>query len=198
MLASLIALIGKYGLLGVFVSMLIENIGIPLPTEGAFLVGLHLVNQGYYSFWEMYWFIVVAHMVGAVIAYGLGRWFKRGLMRRFGGNKKLIEVERAIRGWYDKYGSVTILATRLIGYVRPWSSLIAGVAEFPFWPFFFWSFVGTLLFVYPTMKISAVLMTLWNRYPVAHIFISIGILVGLLAVIFLWRLRPKPKPIVEE
>lgn len=178
--------------------MLIENIGIPLPTEGAFLVGLHLVNQGYYSFWEMYWFIVAAHMVGAVIAYGLGRWFKRGLMRRFGGSKKFTEVERAIFGWYDKYGSITVLATRLIGYVRPWSSLIAGVAEFPFWPFLFWSFVGTLLFVYPTMKISAVLMTMWNRYPVAHIFISIGILVGLLAVIFLWRFRPKPKPIVGE
>ncbi|MCR4277745.1 MAG: DedA family protein [Candidatus Berkelbacteria bacterium] len=194
MLESLISLVGHYGLLGIFVSMLIENIGIPLPTEGAFLVASHLITQGRYSFWPMYWFIVASHMIGAIVAYGIGRWFKRGLAHRFAKSKKFCEAEKAVRLWYDKYGSITVLATRLIGYVRPWSSLIAGVAEFPFWPFLFWSLIGTLIFVYPTMRISALLVVLWQRSPGAHIFISIGIIVGALAIFaFVRFFRSKPK-----
>lgn len=198
MLESLISLISHYGLLGIFVSMLIENVGVPLPTEGAFLVASHLINQGQYSFWMMYWFIVASHMIGAVVAYGLGRWFNRGLMHRFAKSKKFTEAEKAIRLWYAKYGSITVLATRLIGYVRPWSSLVAGAAEFPFWPFLFWSLVGTLIFVYPTMRISALLMTLWNRYPITHIFISVGILAGMFIVLFIFRFRRRGTKIASE
>src|SRR3989344_1116056 len=189
MLESLISLISHYGLLGIFVSMLIENVGVPLPTEGAFLVAMHLIDQGQYSFWAMYWYIVASHIVGAVIAYWLGRAFERRLAYRFAHSKKFTAAKLTIDKWYDKHGSVTVLATRVIGYVRPWSSLIAGMARFPFWPFLFWSMVGTLIFVYPTMKISAILVTMWNRYPIAHILISVGILIGMLAVLFIFRSR---------
>jgi len=193
MVNALIVLISRYGLLGIFVSMLIENVGIPLPTEGAFLVALNLVSQGHYSFWLMYWFVVASHMIGAVVAYSLGRWFNHGLMHRFAQSREFIDAERAIHFWYDRYGSITVLATRLIGYVRPWSSLVAGVAEFPFWPFFLWSFIGTLLFVYPTMRISALLVILWQRSPATHIIISLSILLSLLVVFVLFRfLRPRP------
>lgn len=185
-------------MLGIFVSMLIENIGIPLPTEGAFLVGMHLINQGRYSFWEMYWYIVASHIAGAVIAYWLGRAFERRLTSRFAHSKKFTAAKTAIDKWYDKYGSVTVLATRVIGYVRPWSSLIAGMAKFPFWPFLFWSMVGTLIFVYPTMKVTAVLVTIWNRYPIAHILISVGILVGMLGVLFVFRVRKQGARRAEE
>jgi len=198
MLGYLISLISQYGLLGIFISMLIENIGIPLPTEGAFLVAAHLINQGHYSFWLMYWFIVASHMIGATVAYGLGRWFNRGLMHRFSKSKKFADAERSIHLWYDKYGSITVLATRLVGYVRPWSSLIAGAAEFPFWPFLYWSLVGTLIFVYPTMKISALLMTVWNRYPVTHVAISVVLIASLFGILIVFRFRSRQTQTVSE
>jgi len=192
----LIVLIAKYGLFGIFASMLIENIGIPLPTEGAFLVALNMVAHGRYTFWEMYWFIVASHMIGALVAYGLGRWAENGLMHRFQQSQKFVDAQLAIQGWYKKYGSITVLATRLIGYVRPWSSLVAGLAKFDFWPFLGWSFVGTLLFVYPTMKVSALLVIVWQRSPAAHLLISLSILLSLSIVFILARfLKPKSKSV---
>jgi membrane protein DedA with SNARE-associated domain len=94
-----------------------------------------------------------------------------------------------MRRWYGRYGSVTVLATRLIGYVRPWSSLVAGAAEFPFGPFLLWTVVGTMLFVYPTMKLTAVIFLLWRRSPILHLLISLAFLVSFGALVIYGIIR---------
>lgn len=178
MLAQTVLLIQHYGLLGIFISHVIENVAVPFPTEGAFLVSLELIKNGQYSFWSMYWFIVVAQVSGAVIGYGLGRFLEEQLVRWLSRSKKFVEAKDKIHGWYDKYGSITVLATRLIGYVRPWSSLIAGFAEFPIWSFLLWTIIGTMIFVYPTLKITAILALIWTRYPGLQPVIAIAMLLS--------------------
>lgn len=192
-MGQLIIIVARYGLLGVFMSILIENLGIPFPTEAAFFVALSYVAHHRYSFWQMYWFIVASHMISATLAYSLGRWLESEFMQRYSRSRKFMETEQAIHGWYKKYGSITVLATRLIGYVRPWSSLVAGVAEFSFLPFFLWTFVGTLIFVYPTMRVSALIVNLWHRSPATHVFVSLSVLISLAIALFLFNYRPKAK-----
>lgn len=173
---SVIALITKYGLFGIGLSMVIENIGIPFPTEGAFLVGQHLIGQGKYSFWVMYWFLVLTQVLGAVIAYWIGKGLGDLLLKKSKPDSKLHKSEEKVMQWYEKYGSATVFATRIIGYVRPWSSIVAGMAQFPFLSFLWWTFLGTMLFVYPTMKATGLLVRLWQNYPGLHIIISLAML----------------------
>lgn len=170
-----ITLLAHYGLAGIFLSMVIENIGIPLPTEGAFLVGQNLISLHHYSFWQLYWFIVVAQVIGAVIAYAIGQMLTVQLERWFGHRAGFHRTKVKVVGWYQRYGSVTVLATRLIGYVRPWSSLVAGFADFDFWPFLFWTIIGTMLLVYPTMRVTGLLLLVWQRFPGLHLLISLGL-----------------------
>ncbi len=176
-------LVEHYGLISVFLSHVIENIGIPFPTEGAFLVSQRLIQTGAHSFWSMYVFAVFSQVFGAVIAYFLGRKIDTWLSRRLAHNEGYQKANQSIHRWYSQYGSVTVLATRLIGYVRPWSSLVAGAAEFPFWPFLLWTIVGTMLFVYPTMKVTSLVFLLWHRSPLLHLLISLGFLVSFFALI---------------
>lgn len=178
MLALSISLIKHYGLFGIYVSHVIENVAIPFPTEGAFLVSLELIKSGQYSFWQMYWFIVFGQLSGAIIGYILGRLLEDRLVKWLSRSKKFVEAKDKVHGWYDKYGSITVLATRLVGYVRPWSSLIAGFAEFPIWSFLLWTLVGTMIFVYPTLKITAILALIWTRYPALQPFIAIAMLLS--------------------
>lgn len=180
---SSINLISHYGLWGIFGSMVIENCGVPFPTEGAFLVAQNLIHLGNYSFWFMYWFIVTAHVVGAVIAYWAGYFLDSVLTYWLARSKGFHETKSKINGWYKKYGSVTVLATRLIGYVRPWSSLVAGLAEYPFWPFLLWSTIGSMLFVYPTMKVTGLILIVWERYPSLHVIITVAMLLTFFAMI---------------
>lgn len=189
-----INLASHYGLLGIFISMVVENCGVPFPTEGAFLIAQNLINDGRHGFWFMYWLIVVSHVAGAVIAYWLGFFLKDFLRKLFAKSRGYQKASRKIKEWYQKYGSVTVLATRLVGYVRPWSSLIAGLAEYPFWPFLLWSTIGSMLFVYPTMKLTGVLLLLWEKYPGSHYLISFALLIFFFAFILLGLAKKILKP----
>lgn len=180
---QLLRVIEHYGLASIFLSMVVENIGIPFPTEGAFLVSQQLIQTGRHSFLFMYFFLVFGQVFGAILAYFLGRTINGWLTIRLKNHDGYQKASKSIHGWYARYGSVTVLATRLIGYVRPWSSLVAGAAEFPFWPFLLWTIIGTLLFVYPTMRITALVFLIWRRSPLAHLFISLGFLVSFFGLI---------------
>lgn len=190
MLFALIHIIDHYGLAGIFGSMLIENLGIPLPTEGGFLVAQRYISTGAYSFWFMYFFIVLAHMIGALVAYWIGYQSREVTDHKFTRGEKFKEAQSKLGQWYDNYGSVIVLAARLIGYVRPWSSLVAGYAEFPLGPFILWTLIGNLLFVYPTMKATALLIVLWNRFPAAHVLISVVMLLSFCGFLILAHFRP--------
>jgi membrane protein DedA with SNARE-associated domain len=174
--ASITALIAKYGLFGIASSMVVENIGIPFPTEGAFLVGQQLISKGTYSFWMMYWFLTLTQVLGAVIAYWIGKGLGHLLLAKAKPDSKLVKSEKKVTEWYEKYGSTTVFATRVIGYVRPWSSIVAGMAQFPFWQFLLWTLLGTMVFVYPTMQATGLLVRIWSNYPGLHIVISLGML----------------------
>jgi membrane protein DedA with SNARE-associated domain len=174
LLGSTLAIISHYGLLGIFTSMAIENMAVPFPTEGAFLISQHLITAHLYSFWFMFWLIVAGQLFGSMLSYWIGRALRELAEKYLARNKGFKETEGKLTRWYETYGSIAVFATRLIGYVRPWSSLVAGLADFPFWPFVLWTFLGTLIFVYPTMHITGLLVLVWQRYPDTHILISLG------------------------
>ncbi|HUD20700.1 MAG TPA: VTT domain-containing protein, partial [Candidatus Saccharimonadales bacterium] len=146
---------------------------------------------GRYSFWYIYWLITDAHILGAVIAYGIGFWLREFTEHVFGQGKGFKKARAKLLDWYGHYGSVIVFAARLVGYVRPWSSLIAGFAEFAFWPFLLWSSLGTLIFVYVTMKVTAVLVIAWQHFPFGHIIISLLIALGFFAFLFFARRKSK-------
>ncbi|MGE5404937.1 MAG: DedA family protein, partial [Candidatus Saccharibacteria bacterium] len=76
----------------------------------------------------------------------LGLWGHDSVMRRFGHNESFSRASDWLTEWYDKHGSVTVFVARFIGYIRPWSSLVAGFAEIDFKSFVFWTFAGSLIF----------------------------------------------------
>lgn len=174
------------GTFGVFLSMLIENIGIPLPTEIGYVIGQQLINVGQASF---YLITTFGHILGSLISYFVGLW---------GGNltKKLIkigkiaETRKKLVSWYKKYGDITVFIARFIGYVRPWSSLIAGFSEVEFWPFLLWTALGSLIFNIGILLFSQTVVLVWDKYASLHltiILIAIAYFFGfILYELFLW------------
>jgi membrane protein DedA with SNARE-associated domain len=184
-----------YGIAGIFFSLMAENMGVPLPTEGAYLVAHSYISHGRYSFWSLFWLMVAAQMIGSTLSYVLGRILDRQLLHRLNRSSKFLRANERIHNWYEKYGSVTVLGTKLIGYVRPYSSFVAGIANYPFWSFTWWSIVGTLIIVYITMKATGLLVIVWQRFPGGPVIVSIGVLLGFLGfLIFLWRPEQKKEP----
>ena len=171
--SSAFHLFQSLGSAGVFVSMLVENIGVPLPTEIGYLIAQELISTGKHSWTFMIVVLTLGHTTGALISYSVGRWgdgiVKSDMQKS---NKNVQELHVKLQGWYDKYGNITIFGTRFIGYVRPWSSYIAGFSGVAFWPFFIWTLLGSLIFNIMTLYFTGALIVIWRRYEVYHFLIS--------------------------
>ena len=81
----------------------------------------------------MFWIIVVGtigSLIGAIIAYEVGRSAGRTIVDRWGKwilltHKDLDAAER----WFAKYGAISVLVSRVLPVVRSFISFPAGMAE---------------------------------------------------------------------
>lgn len=163
----------QFGITGIFLSMFVENIGIPLPTELGYLLGREMINSEKYSFLIILFVLTLGHLFGAIISYWIGTLGDSFVNKRLRKNKKVIEVHTKLIKWYKKYGNLTIFLTRFVGYVRPWSSFVAGFAEVKFWPFVFWTALGSFLFNIILLYLSEILILIWRKYEIYHFVIAI-------------------------
>ncbi|MDO8444175.1 MAG: DedA family protein [bacterium] len=174
---------------GAFLSMFVENVGIPLPTEIGYLIGQDLINRGLFSYGIILFVLTLGHVLGAVVSFGIGRLGDNYLNTKLKSNQKIARVHEKLERWYKKNGNLTVFLTRFIGYVRPWSSFVAGLAEVKFWPFLLWTTVGSLLFNIITLYFTSIFLAVWRRYAVYHFLIAIVVFLLVFGVIFyeIWK-----------
>ena len=140
--------VGDLGLAGVFVLMLMESACIPVPSEATMLFAGFNVSTGHYSLFAAVAIGVLGNLVGSWIAYAVGyfgriEWFEKH------GHKVLIKPHhiRWADDWFQRYGSATVLFTRVLPIIRTFISLPAGVARMPFWRFTGLTVIGCIPWV---------------------------------------------------
>src|SRR5437588_9895669 len=75
-----------YGLIAVFVIMLVKTIGVPIPIPGDLIILTAAVRvaQGKLVGWQVFFAILIALLLGGLIQFVLARGPGRGLLYRFG------------------------------------------------------------------------------------------------------------------
>ena len=71
-----------HGMHGVFLFMVVENLGIPFPTELGFVTAQGLIKAGYTTYLSAYLVITAGHLTGAGVTYYSGRAGHGWLVRR--------------------------------------------------------------------------------------------------------------------
>jgi membrane protein DedA with SNARE-associated domain len=133
-----------HGLPLLFLVVMIESFGVPLPGETALIAFGVLASQGNYS---ITWVIVLA-AAGAIIGDNLGywligRWGGRALFRRWRwlnqyAERVLPRAERLMR----RHGAKTVFFGRFITVLRYTAAWIAGLGRMHWWQFLFWNAAG--------------------------------------------------------
>lgn len=140
-----INIISSLGYGGIFFLMALESACIPIPSEIIMPFSGFLVFEEKFSLlWVVIWG-TIGNLIGSVAAYLVGFYGGRPLLEKYG---KFIlisshELELADR-WFLKYGSLSVLFSRMLPAVRTFISLPAGVARMPFFKFCFYTFLGSL------------------------------------------------------
>jgi membrane protein DedA with SNARE-associated domain len=133
-----------HGLPLLFVVVMLESFGVPLPGETALVAFGVLAAQGHYS---IVWVIVIA-AAAAIIGDNLGYWILgrlggRALFRRWGwlrrySDRVLPRVERIM----ERHGGKTVFFGRFVAVLRVGAAAVAGLAHMPWWKFLFWNASG--------------------------------------------------------
>jgi len=181
-----------WGLVGIFISMFLENIAFPLPIEIGYLSGAYMIEKGIHSYWLVMVVLTAGHMFGAATAYAAGKYGSHWLEYRLRNNVSFAAIEQKIHYWYEKYGDYTAFGVRFFGYVRLFSSYIAGLAEYNFWRFIIFTTAGSLLFNMLGISASKVLMDVWSVYTSLHIYIVLGLSISFFVCIG-WGIIQKRK-----
>jgi membrane protein DedA with SNARE-associated domain len=188
--------VADMGLAGIFVLMLLESACIPIPSEATMLFAGFSVATGHYSLFSITAAGVLGNLVGSWVAYAVGYYGRIELLEKHGkflhiSPKQLARADR----WFNRYGDVTVLVTRVMPIVRTFISLPAGVARMPFWRFSALTLVGCIPWVFALGLIGKLTKSNWKDVKHALQYVDYAVLaaivVGIIYLVIRWRRGPR-------
>jgi membrane protein DedA with SNARE-associated domain len=188
------SLLTSVGLGLLFVLIMLESAGIPLPGETALIAAGLLAAKGHYEIWQ----VIVIAAAAAIICDNLGYWAARHyglrLVDRWPRLKKY--SDRALppaERFFKAHGGKTVFIARFVAILRFTAALLAGATRMPWWRFFFWNAAGGICWA-----TSVGLLAYYGGKAAAEAFdtyglIGAGAIIGLITLALVgahvWRKR---------
>lgn len=174
-----------HGLPLLFVVIMLESFGVPLPGETALIAFGVLAANGNYG---IEWVIVVA-AAAAIVGDNLGYWVigrlgGRALFERWGWLRRYSErVLPAVEGIMERHGGKTVFFGRFIAILRFTAAWVAGLGRMHWWRFLIWNALGGIIWA-----TSVGLVAYYSGHAAANaigrygIFAAIGIVAALVVL----------------
>ncbi len=184
-------IITDLGYPGIFGLMILEGMLLPIPSEVVMLFGGFLVYEGKLPGYIGMpgWFILlivgsVGNLVGALIAYYIGKYGGKPVIIRYG---KYVLLDKGaadrITDWFYKYGPPSVFLTRLVPVFRTFVSIPAGIASMNRTKFSGYTIAGMLiwdsLLIYLGMQLGPNWQTIlsdFDKYTYAAVALAIAVL----------------------
>ena len=134
----------SHGLPLLFVVVMIESFGVPLPGETALIAFGVLASQGHYSIVVVIAVAAAGAIVGDNLGYLIiGRRGGRALLERWGPLRRYSErFLPATEELMAKHGDKVVFFGRFVTILRYTAAWVAGIAGMPWRKFLFWNAAG--------------------------------------------------------
>jgi membrane protein DedA with SNARE-associated domain len=186
------ATIGDHGLFAVFGLMLLESMGILIPSEAISPFAGYLVSEGRMGLFGAVTAGVLGNLVGSWVAYFIGLFGGRELWERYGRfvgvrAHHLIVAEK----WFDRYGEFTVFVSRCLPVVRTFISFPAGTARMNFAKFSVYTLLGCIPWVFALTYLGYLLGENWDTIgDYLHYLdyaVAVAFIVGVAYLFYRWR-----------
>lgn len=146
MLETVNGFLQDWGYLALFVIVLLESSGLPLPGESLLIAAGIMAGRGSLEIWGVVAAAWAGGTLGDNIGYGLGHRYGRGLAERYGRNVGLTtERLRIVEEDFRRHGPPIVLITRFVLVLRQVAGFAAGTLRLPWWQFLFFNAAGAAL-----------------------------------------------------
>jgi membrane protein DedA with SNARE-associated domain len=156
----LLDLVNQLGAVGVGLSILLETVIPPIPSEAVLGLAGVLIRSGDMNAVAVVLFATLGSITGALFFYFVGRALGPRRSRAFLDRLPLVETEDVDKtfAWFERHGRSAVFFGRMVPIVRSFISVPAGVVRMPLLPFVLYTAAGSLI---------------WNS-----ILISLGVAAG--------------------
>lgn len=135
------------GYAGIFLVVILGNIGLPVPEETVLAVAGYLVWSGRLQFLPVLIVALVSAVAGDSFGYWLGRRYGRAPVERYA--RWLLRPGRTevAESFVNRYGALAVCIARFVGGFRFLAGPLAGAVGLPFRLFLLGNLLGAVLFV---------------------------------------------------
>ena len=143
-----VSLVDQYGYFGLFVALLLGNIGAPVGSEIVLPVAGGLTATGHLPLLGLTIGVaVLGELAGESIAYAVGRFGGVPVIERFGKYVGLHHQHLVrVHAFFERYGTFAIFICRFLPFIRGVAGFPAGIAEMNVAHFYLWTLLGSLIF----------------------------------------------------
>ena len=138
----LLDLFGRYGYFVIFVPVLLETAGLPLPGETTLLLSGVAASTGRIDPWIAIAVGSVAAILGDNIGYAIGRYGGRRVVMRLAHIGRIESSLAWGEQFFARHGGKTVFFARWIFGLRIFGAWIAGMVHMPWRAFFFYNAAG--------------------------------------------------------
>jgi membrane protein DedA with SNARE-associated domain len=197
LMSFFLGLVHSLGYTGLFVVMVLGNVGIPVGTEIVVPVAGALAATGHLSSVFLVGAVAtVAEVVGAGVLYAVGYFGGHPFVERYGKYVGLSMHKLQIaHGFYEKYGTVMVFAGRFIPLIRGVASLPAGISQMQKRYFLTYTALGSAVWCFGLAYAGAALgRHLDEVLPLLHKFslsIGLAVLLAIVGGVLYWNSKRK-------
>jgi len=143
----LLDLVDKLGAVGVGLTILIETVIPPIPSEAVLGAAGVLINDGRLNVVPVVLFATLGSVLGAVFFYLVGKGLGPRRSHAFLDRLPLVETADVDRtfAWFERHGRSAVFFGRMVPIVRSFVSVPAGVVKMPFLQFLVFTAAGSLI-----------------------------------------------------
>ena len=143
----LLDMVERLGAVGVGLSILLETVIPPIPSEAVLGLAGVLINDGQLAVVPVVLFATLGSILGAVFFYYVGRALGPRRSHAFLDRLPLVETADVDKtfAWFERHGRSAVFFGRMVPIVRSFISVPAGVVRMPFGQFLLFSAAGSLI-----------------------------------------------------
>ena len=141
-LDRMLDLFERYGYFVIFVPVMLETAGVPLPGETILLLAGVAASAGRIDPWIAIAVGSAAAIIGDNIGYAIGRYGGRRVVMRFAHIGRMESSLAWGERFFARHGGKTVFLARWIFGLRIFGAWIAGMVHMPWRVFFLWNALG--------------------------------------------------------
>src|ERR687890_1367613 len=188
---QILSLIAQYGYLLVFLGVMLESVGVPLPGETILIAAGVIVQQGRLDLGDAIIFGILGAVVGDQIGYWVGREGGRLFVLRWG-RYVLVTPERLARAerFFARHGGKAVFLARFVAGLRVFGALAAGISRMRWRTFFLYNALGGMLWATAAVTVGYLLggsLDLVERWAGDASLLLLGLVILGLAFYFSYR-----------